>query len=385
MGCSFNLPTEGFLPKSSFMRLPLLFLSILVTTASAGLPEALQTIRAVAREGQGNAAATAAWAEAAACPAADLPKLLAALDDANPLAENWLRAAISAVEEKAAAAKEMPVEGLVAFVKDTAHSASARALGFDLLLTHAPAVATDLSPGFLNDVSSELRRHPITQFLAKADGLAAADKGEAVKVYRLALDAARDEDQIKLVSKKLRDLGEKVDLAGHFGFLMEWRLIAPFSNAERTGHDKVYPPEVELDFTKSYDGKTKPAKWVNFTSTDDYGMIDFNKPFGMEKEVTGYAAADFYSTDERDAEIRLGCKNAWKVWLNGKLVFARDEYHRGAKLDQYKLPVKLSKGKNTILVKCSQNEQKEEWTVEWEFQLRICDATGTAIRSSPAR
>jgi hypothetical protein len=41
--------------------------------------------------------------------------------------------------------------------------------------------------------------------------------------------------------------------------------------------------------------------------------------------------------------------------------------------------VTLKKGKNTLLVKCCQNEQTEQWTVEWRFQLRICDATGTAI------
>jgi hypothetical protein len=93
----------------------------------------------------------------------------------------------------------------------------------------------------------------------------------------------------------------------------------------------------------------------------------------------GYAAADFFSESDRPAEIRIGCKNGWKVWLNGELLFARDEYHRGAKLDQYKLPCQLKKGKNTILVKCCQNEQTEQWTVEWEFQLRVCDATGTAI------
>jgi hypothetical protein len=99
----------------------------------------------------------------------------------------------------------------------------------------------------------------------------------------------------------------------------------------------------------------------------------------MLKEVTGYAYTEFDSAEERDAQIRLGCKNGWKVWLNGELLFARDEYHRGAKLDQYKLPVRLKKGKNAILVKLCQNEQTEQWTVEWQFQLRVCDATGTAI------
>ena len=160
---------------------------------------------------------------------------------------------------------------------------------------------------------------------------------------------------------------------------MNWKVIAPFNNSERKGFDEVYPPEQKLDFAASYPGKGKDAKWADFTSTDEYGKIDFNKPFGMEKEVVGYAAAEFVSKEARPAEIRIGCKNGWKVWLNGKLLFARDEYHRGAKLDQYKLPCELLAGKNVILVKCCQNEQKETWTVEWEFQLRVCDATGTAI------
>jgi hypothetical protein len=50
-------------------------------------------------------------------------------------------------------------------------------------------------------------------------------------------------------------------------------------------------------------------------------------------------------------------------------------------MDQYKLPVQLQAGRNTILVKLTQNEEKEEWTVEWEFQLRVTDPTGRVIRS----
>ena len=127
------------------------------------------------------------------------------------------------------------------------------------------------------------------------------------------------------------------------------------------------------------EGKSGPVKWVEFTSADEYGKVDFNKPIGMQKEVTAYAVATFEAPAERDAELRLGCKNAWKVWLNGELLFSRDEYHRGQQMDQYTMKCRLKKGANIVLVKCSQNEQKEEWTVEWEFQLRVCDSTGTAI------
>jgi hypothetical protein len=166
---------------------------------------------------------------------------------------------------------------------------------------------------------------------------------------------------------------------------MDWHVIGPFDNRKRAGFDTAFPPEDGVDLTAEYEGpevkagEKSVAKWTPFTSSSQFGMVDFNKPVGMFKEVTGYAFTTFDSPEEREAELRLGCKNAWKVWCNGRLLFARDEYHRGAQIDQYRLPVKLKKGPNAILVKCCQNEQTETWTVEWEFQLRVCDATGTAI------
>jgi hypothetical protein len=132
----------------------------------------------------------------------------------------------------------------------------------------------------------------------------------------------------------------------------------------------------------SYDGMDGKVKWQGYSTGDEYGMVDFNKPYGDLKEVTGYAQTEFVSGINRPAELRLGCKNAWKIWLNGELIFGRDEYHRGMRIDQYKLPVQLKKGGNTILVKACQNEQVEDWTVQWQFQLRVCDATGTAIHSA---
>ena len=42
----------------------------------------------------------------------------------------------------------------------------------------------------------------------------------------------------------------------------------------------------------------------------------------------------------------------------------------------------LFRSKNTILVKVCQNEQTEEWAQRWQIQLRVCDATGTAVLSA---
>ncbi len=340
----------------------------------------LEQIRAVGREGEGNEAATSAWKALTEADPATLPEVLAGMNGANPLAENWLRAAVGVIADRAIEAKTLPVAAVQAFLQNTANSPTARVVAFDLLHRAQPELAETLTPGLLDDPSSELRRHPVAKLLDAGDEALAQDKKEAaIADYQKAMNSARDEDQIKDLAKKLKDLGKPVDLPRHFGFILNWKLIAPFTNVERKGFDTEFPPEKEIKLDAAYPGKNTDAKWTDFTSKDEYGMVDFNKPFTMLKEVTGYAYSEFDSTEARDAQIRLGCKNGWKVWLNGELLFARDEYHRGAKLDQYKLPVKLKKGKNAILVKCCQNEQTEQWTVEWQFQLRVCDATGTAI------
>ncbi len=346
----------------------------------AELSASIEKLRAVDREGKGNAAATAAWADIVKSEAAALTTILGGMNGANPLAENWLRTAAGVVAEKSAAGAGLPVESLVTFLQDTKNAAAPRVLAFDLIRKSKPEMSEKLAMSLLGDPSSELRRYPVSKLLEEGDAALAGKNTDAAAVsFEKALVAARDEDQIKSAAKKLRDLGKTVDLPRHFGFLMKWHLIAPFTNVERKGFEVVFPPEKEVNLTASHPGKGGDAKWVEFTSKDDYGMIDFNKPFTMLKEVTGYAFTEFDAAEERSAEIRIGCKNGWKVWLNGELLFARDEYHRGMKLDQYKLPVRLKKGANRLLVKCCQNEQTENWTVEWQFQMRICDATGTAI------
>ena len=226
----------------------------------------------------------------------------------------------------------------------------------------------------------ELRRGAVQRLVEEGK----AEPPEQAKLTWLkALDAVRDEDQTKFLAEELKRLSVPVDLPKHFGFLMNWQVIGPFDNTERKGYETVFPPEREVKPDATYDGKGGPVKWQPFRSTDEYGKLDFNKPLGMLKEATAYATTTFVSAEDRPAELRLGCKDAWKIWLNGELLFGRDEYHRGQQMDQYKLKCHLRQGPNVILVKCCQNEQKETWTVEWEFQLRVCDSTGTALLSQP--
>lgn len=344
------------------------------------LDNSIAAIIRIGREGEGNEAATAAWKDVVSSGPDALLAVINAAGKGSVVADNWLRSASEVIVETALKSKQvLPADSVEGFIKDRNNSAAGRQLAFDVLRAMDAKRAGQLEPSLADDPVQSLRRGAVHRLISAAK---AKQGDDAIAAYRIALDAVRDEDQTKDIVKALKALGVTVDLRRHFGFLTRWHLVGPFENTDRKGFDAVYAPEKSVDFGASLDGKGKQVGWAAFESTDDYGKVDFNKPLGMLKESAAYAVTTVQSESDRDAELRLGCKNAWKVWLNGELLFGRDEYHRGQQMDQYKLKCRLKKGANTVLVKCCQNEQKEDWTVEWEFQLRLCDSAGTAIVSA---
>ena len=364
---------------------------IVVSTLPAGAAELqslLKTLRQMEGEGSNNPAATTAWKELTQTAPEKLPEILAAFDDCTVIGANWLNLAVDTIADRAdAEGAKLPAKELEGFVLDRQRNPRARRLAYDLLLRVDPAAQGRLVPVMLNDPGVEFRRDAVAHLLRQADGLFSDKDLNETRllqqvIYRQTLNAARDDDQIKVIVAKLKKLGVQVDLPRHFGFLMNWKTIGPFENKGRKGFGIVFPPEKELNLTAQYEGTEGAVKWQDYQTKHDYGMVDINQPYGMLKEVLAYAVTDFNSATEQEVELRLGCKNAWKVWLNGELLFQRDEYHRGMRLDQYRLKAKLKQGRNVIMLKLCQNEQMENWTKEWQFQLRVCDATGTAILST---
>jgi hypothetical protein len=227
----------------------------------------------------------------------------------------------------------------------------------------------------------ELRRDAVALQLSQAEKSVADDRPGAIAAYRKAFAASRDLDQVKEAVEALKKLDQEVDLPLHFGFIMTWRIIGPFDNVNDKGWDEAYPPEKEIDLAASYEGQKGKVKWVESTTTDPYGVVDLTKVLDKHKGAVAYAFAEFVSEKEQPAELRLGCVNANKLWLNGELLTANHVYHSGTEVDQFKPGGKLKQGKNAILLKICQNEQTEAWAQDWKFQLRVCDSIGTPIYS----
>jgi len=361
--------------------LALLALCLPAPSFAASATKALQTLRSVGPEGRDNAQATAAWQQLARSDARVLPDILGAMDDASPVALNWLRSAVDVIAARElAAGKSLPVATLEKFLAKKSHHPRARRLAYELIAQAEPERAQKLIAGMLDDPSTELRRDAVERVLVEARQMSkSARKDESLIQYSIALKAARDIDQIEAIAKAMKELGQPANLQEVFGWLSDWKVIGPFDNTGGAGFERVFPPEQQIDFQAEYDGKTGKVRWQSLTTTNEYGLVDFNKPIAALKGVTGYACTTVTSSKERTVELRLGSKNGWKVWLNGKFLFGRDEYHRAAEIDQYRLKADLKRGANVILVKVCQNEQNEEWTKEWEFQLRITDDVGTPI------
>lgn len=362
-----------------------------LTVAAADVQQSIAVVKELGPEGKNHLAAMKAWRELAASNPEELPAILKGMQGANPLAANWLLGAFESIcdrtltggpvnEALANGAEKLPLAEFEAFVKDTTQHPSARRIAFEWLSKVDPSAGDRLIPTMLLDPSPEFRRDAVARMIDGAQkAKASGDQEASVASYAKALEGAIDDDQVKVIAEALSAAGKPVDLQQHFGFIAKWNLIGPFDNTNLSGFDVVYPPESQIDLSLKYPGKELEVGWIEHTTTDEYGVVDLRKALAHHKGAITYALATISVPTARSAQLRLGTPNAWKLWVNGQLVFARDEYHRGTFFDQYAIPVDLVAGANTVLLKVCQNEQTEEWAQEWQFQLRACDTAGARI------
>lgn len=368
-----------------FCRVVFSTLLVLMFTTGMSLADdvadSIKLLQSIEPGGKGTATARKA-VEGLASSGALMP-VLKGFKGSSPLATNWLRNAFEEiVEANKKAAKPLSVDELKGFIADRSESPIARRLAYETLRDQDPAIEDQLIPDMLLDPSPEFRRDAVARLIKEAS---AAEAAAATPIYQKALSGAVHEDQVKQIAEALRKNGETVNIQKHFGFLSQWMVIGPFDNKEEKGFAVAYTPETTaaegkpLDPAAEYDGQLGKVKWQAVATEDDYGVLDIAKQIQNYKGSLMYASTTWKSDREQKLEIRLGTPNAWKLWVNGKLVFEREEYHRSSAMDQYKVPVSLKAGDNVLLIKVCQNEQTQDWAQKYQFQLRVCDSTGSAV------
>jgi len=146
-----------------------------------------------------------------------------------------------------------------------------------------------------------------------------------------------------------------------------WLMIGPFDNTNRTGFEKQYPPEQEIDLSGVYDGKGQKVRWAKYTEGETNNLLPF---FNPNQNMVIYALTYIISPDDREVTFKIGSDDGIKVWLNNSLVWDNDVYRR-LEIDSDIFPARLKSGKNKVLIKLIQG------TLDCGFHLRVTDSDGS--------
>lgn len=166
------------------------------------------------------------------------------------------------------------------------------------------------------------------------------------------------------------------EAAATLGLNGAWMLAGPFENENGVGHDQVFGPERELDFSQTYPGKNgQAARWQPTRSADRNAVINLGSYIEPKDYTTAYAACFVTVPEERQVQIRLGSNDWAKLWVNGELrLNSHPAQGRGVLVDDDIIPVTLPKGTSRLLLKVS-NLAKS-----WGFCLRITDPNGNPVQ-----
>lgn len=351
--------------------------NLLPMARSQETQKAIEALRNIQANDRNMSAASQAAKQLSTLKGDETLKVLKAMKGASPIGRNWLSGIAASLHTKTNAPSR---DQLLAFLKDSDQDGEARYLVFQWLTSGDEAARKAMLATMLEDNSPEIRYAAVDLSLKNIEN--AADKKESLQKV---LDVARHPEQVTSLIDLLEKEGVVISKADHFGFLKNWKVIGPFDNRDQAAFNTEYP--VELDLLKgtpkdSYEGKNGSVVWKDASADDKEGQVDLNPVYDKEKGAITYGYSVFKVKEKTKVQIRLGCINANKVWVNGELILSNEVYHTGAMIDQYIGEAELKAGENRIVVKVCQNEQTEPWAQNWAFQLRICDSTGKATVQS---
>ena len=150
------------------------------------------------------------------------------------------------------------------------------------------------------------------------------------------------------------------------GILHEWKVIGPFKHRGMDPGAGIFPPELEIDYTKEYPGEANVAKWRDpqaqgVVSRDPTGWIHFN--FAYQDDTATYALTFLTVPQDTPAFVHVRADDDVTIWLDDRLVENYiDGGMNGSQFmpwrgpyapvpDALKLPVMLQRGRNKLLVK----------------------------------
>ena len=157
-----------------------------------------------------------------------------------------------------------------------------------------------------------------------------------------------------------------------FGFIRTWHLAGPFDNSKRDA--VVTAGNIFANGRKAVNVRT-------YTSNE--GFIDLSKAFTENMKAGevyyAYAMTDINSLAAIPVQILADSYYPFKVWVNDRLVYSRDNLDADCP-DKRQINVQLRSGNNQIVVMVAKTLTAP--FNRWGFWLRIADLKGNCIDPS---
>ena len=177
------------------------------------------------------------------------------------------------------------------------------------------------------------------------------------------------------------------------GFISHWKVIGTFLNDQKnTGFATVYPPEKEIDFSKTYESEYRwefggampnelqklQVKWVDVQLPKVDGTINIAAAMpAPTRYAVAYAVADLHSDKEQAVLAMIEQESKIRLWVNGKKVTEtpaieppappRDVLAPKPTVESEPCKIALKKGSNRILVKTASQGKG------WWIRIRLLD------------
>jgi hypothetical protein len=188
--------------------------------------------------------------------------------------------------------------------------------------------------------------------------------------------------QYRITPPKGDPAGPKPPAGGPVTFLRAWQMLGPLPSPPQGGYDHVYDPEKEkFNPGKDYAGIRGKIRWKPHKSKED--RIDLSKLYNHNAQGVAYAVCWVHSDRRRPVEFGIGSDDGIKVWLDRRLVFAKNE-QRGALPGQDRALTELQAGWQEVLVKVDNSGGNL-----WAFYLELIDPAtrkpipGLKVRTTP--
>jgi hypothetical protein len=234
-----------------------------------------------------------------------------------------------------------------------------RALAY-LFMQHFGAEALDDLIRFrfpLDPTDRDILAKEFTVQRPETDALRAYPNSPYLRDYLYeSLKQALRSEKNEAIQSALKDLG----------IVFTYKICGPFYKEEGSAHAAIFPPEYELDWTKTYADNRHTALWrvpqeKTYITQKRNGWVDLDFPY--PENTAYYAFTQVSSPQEQTVLIHLRADDDFKLFVNDRFIGTmnyfgtndsqysdyRNEW--GKVPDQIRFPVKLQKGRNKILLK----------------------------------